>query len=128
MKYGKIILSALISLSFLAMLILPSFLNMCIPDGCTFTPNVCSDGNCFNETVGQHLNEKSQLFTAIIKLQSLVIFIAIVFLFLAVKNYTENENSFFVKFYAKRAVIYSYSNMNYLIEAFSNGIVNPKIY
>jgi len=128
MKYRKIILPIIISLSLLAILILPGLLNMCIPDGCTFRPNVCSDGNCFNETVSQHLNENSQLFTAIVQLQTFIVFAAIIFLFFIVKNYTESENRFFVKFYTKRVAIYSYSSINYLIEAFSNGIVNPKIY
>src|SRR3989339_746202 len=97
----KIILSPLIILSFLAILILPSFFNMCIPDGCTFSPNVCRDGACINETIGQHLGEKSQLFSAIINFQTFVILIVFIVLFFIAKKYVENKKKCFVKFYTK---------------------------
>lgn len=128
MKHIKCVLSFLITLSFLAILILPSFLNMCIPDGCTFSPNVCRDGACLNETVGQHLNEKSQLFTAIVKLQIFFIVAVLIAFAFVIKKDIENKERFFVKFYGRQALLNSFANSNYLIEAFSNGIVNPKIF
>ncbi|MCL5071983.1 MAG: hypothetical protein M1308_13990 [Actinobacteria bacterium] len=128
MKHIKCVLSFLIVLSFLAILILPSFLNMCIPDGCTFRPNVCSDGACFNETIGQHLNEKSQLFTAIVKLQIFFIVAVLIAFAFVIKKDIESNERFFVKFYTWQSLLNPLKSNNYLIEAISNGIVNPKIF
>ncbi|OGZ62865.1 MAG: hypothetical protein A2998_03255 [Candidatus Staskawiczbacteria bacterium RIFCSPLOWO2_01_FULL_37_25b] len=125
----KNILSLLIILSFLAILILPSFLNMCIciADGYTFSPNICRDGVCINETIGQHLNEKSQLFVAIVKWQifSIVFFVS----FFVANKYLKDKKQVYAKSYAKQGPLsYSFNGINYLIEAFSSGIVNPKIF
>ena len=124
----KLILPLLIILSFLAVLILPSFLNMCIPDGCTFSPNVCSDGACFNESIGQHLSEKSQLFTAIVELQIFIALVVFLFLSFVFNKYLEDKKQVYVKAYANQRLLYPLTGINYLIEAFSKGIINPKIF
>ncbi|MDP2741235.1 MAG: hypothetical protein Q8O66_00920 [bacterium] len=107
---------------------LSSFLNMCIPDGCTFSPNVCSDGACFNESIGQHLSEKSQLFTAIVELQIFIVFAVFLVLSFISDKYIEDKKQIYAMSYANQRLLYPFSGINYLIEAFSRGIVNPKIF
>lgn len=127
----KIILPLLILLSFLIIGILPSSLNICMPDGCNFNNNVCDNIACVNETITQHLGERTQLLNAItIEFQSLIILVVILILFFVIQKYLEGGKLVAIKSYVKQKLLNSSSAelFNYLIEAFSNGILHPKIY
>jgi len=128
MKYARILLPFIIFLFLLTVIILPYFFDVCIPDGCRFSViNVCQDGACINESLGQHLGEKSQSFTALVQLQTLIL-TAFLVVFLIVKKIIDDKAYLFVKLYERRRYSFSLFSLNYLIEAFSKGIVNPKIF
>ena len=110
---------------------MPNSLNICIPDGCNFNNSVCDNNTCANETIIQHLGERTQLLNAVtIKFQSLIILGVILIFFFIVKKFLENDKLTITKFYVKQKLLNSSGAklFNYLIEAFSNGILHPKIY
>ena len=126
----KIILPLLILLSLSIIVILPSSLGICIPDGCSFSSGSCGNDVCINETIGQHLSERAQLlnvtpgsFTSVLAMVMLVLF------FIARKNLT-GEKIIITQSYIKQKFLNSCGAklFNYFIEVFSSGILHPKIY
>ncbi len=135
MKIRKALLLFLILLPFAMIVILPSSLNICLPYGCNFNSinAACNSNSCANETTMQHLNERTQLLSATIKLQlfmSLIIFTIIIIAFFAVQKYSENKRLIIEKFYLKQKLLNSscIKLFDYLIKIFSSGILHPKIY
>ncbi len=122
--------SLLILLSFSSAVVLPTSWNICIPSGCNFEKSGCDSDSCANETLDQHLSERTQLLHIPIKFKGLMILaIASVLLFTAQK-YTKFFQLLFIKLYWKRRLFNPPdSNLfNYLVELFSQGILNPKVY
>jgi hypothetical protein len=130
MKYLKIILPLLMLLSFSVIVILPNSLNICIPDGCNFNNNACDNSTCINETVIQHLSERAQFLNATIEFQSFIILAIVLILFFVIQKYLGAGKFVIAKSYVKQKLLNSSGAklFNYLIEAFSNGIIHPKIY
>ena len=132
----KIILALLILFSFFAVVILPASWNICLPDGCSFGDNACTNNSCINETLGKHLNERTSLFSAVVKPQSSLIFLAVVlFAFFAFqkslqKYFLELIKLVTAKLYVKYKLFNSFCSklFDYLLEAFSDGILHPQIY
>jgi hypothetical protein len=104
----------------------------CFPDGCVYKIQnpVCQDGSCFNESLASHLQEKSQFLNAITETSrsSTLFFILLLSLFLAVFFNNKNESYNVSFFYQKFKCTKSYSPFNPLINLFSDGILNPKIF
>ena len=126
----KILLPILILLSLLVIIVLPSSWNICIPDRCSFSSGVCGSNSCANETLSQHLSERTQLFNATINFQQFILLAIVLILFFVVKKYLEDGKLAIAKSYVKQKLLNSpgVKLFNYLIEAFSNGIIHPKIY
>ncbi|MEW6408048.1 MAG: hypothetical protein AB1465_05145 [Patescibacteria group bacterium] len=126
----KIILPFIILLSFFAVLILPTSWSLCIPDGCNFRQPVCSNDSRINETVGQHIGERTSFFNAIVKFQQFFAAIALLFLFIVFQNLLPNLKNL----PAGQLVMYRLDSspetklFNFLILFFSDGILNPKIF
>ena len=112
------------------MAILPNSLNVCIPDGCSFSSGACSYNTCVNETITQHLGEMPQLLNTTIKFQAFIFFLAVLILFSIVKKCFENKKITVTRFYVKQRFLNSSCTklFNYLLGIFSNGILHPKIY
>ena len=126
----KFLLPILILLSLSVIVILPNSFNICFSDGCNFQNRLCDNNACINETIMQHLSERVQLLSATITSPLFIILSIVLILFFAVKKYSADGRAFAVKFYAKQKLLNSFGLklFNYLIEAFSNGIVHPRIY
>lgn len=132
----KIILALLILLSLFVVVILPASLNVCLPDGCSFGSNTCDNTSCIDETLGQHLNERASLFSAVVKSQSSLVLLAVVlFAFFGFQRYLkrcflELIQLVAAKLYVKYKLFNSSCSklFDYLLEAFSDGILHPQIY
>ena len=126
----KFIIPFLIFASFMVFFALPNSLNICIPDGCNFAGNACNDNACVNESVSQHLNERSQFLNITVNLKLLVVLVVFLILFFVVETFSENEKSVIAEFRTKQKLFnLSFVKLfNYLVRAFSDGILNPKIY
>ena len=131
----KFLLPLLILLSFSAIVILPSSLNICLPDGCNFNNanTVCNNNSCADETIISHLGERTQLLSTTIGFQSSILFIIfaiVAAVFFAVQKYSESRKLIAAKDYFKQKLLNSsgVKLFNYLIEIFSSGILHPKIY
>ena len=107
-------------------------LQTCFPDGCVYKIQnpVCQDGSCFNESLASHLQEKSQFLNAITETSrsSTLFFILLFSLFLAVFLNKKKESHSIVFFYQKFKDNRLYIPFNSLINLFSDGILNPKIF
>ena len=119
----------LVVISFFVCFSLPFFINICLPDGCVYNSQnpVCQDGNCINEGVISHLQERSSFMVAIIKgtvsLLYLLFFGVLLFLFFEKKAWLlEYRYKFRI---ILRCFILDY---NSFIVIFARGILNPKIY
>ena len=126
----KKLLPILILLSLLVIIVLPSSWNICIPDRCSFSSGVCGSNSCINETLSQHLSERTRLFNATINFQQFIFLTIVLISFFAVKKYLEDKKIIAARFYVKQKLLNS-SNaklFNYLVEAFSGGIIHPKIF
>ena len=126
----KILLPLLLLLSLLMIIVLPSSLDVCIPDGCSFSGGVCGSNYCVNETLSQHLSERTQLFNATINFQQFTLLAIISMLLFVIKRYLEDGKIIATGFYVKQKLLNSsgVKLFNYLIEAFSGGIIHPQIY
>jgi len=132
----KITLALVILFSFFAVVALPASWNTCLPDGCSFDSNVCDSTSCINETLGQHLDERTSLFSVIVGPQSSTFLFA--FILLAFFAFQESLQKHFLelirfeagKLYAKYKVFSSLCSklVDYLLEAFSSGILHSQIY
>ena len=104
----------------------------CFPDGCVYNLQnpVCQDGSCSNESLTSHLQEKSHFLNALTgtSRSSTLFFILLLSLFLAVllnkEKESHNLNFFYQKFKSNR----THNPFNSLINLFSDGILNPKIF
>lgn len=124
----NIIPTLLILISFVALI---SFsLNMCLPDGCSFSAPVCSDRSCVSETFNQHIQERAQFLNAVVKTDITSLLITTLLLSFVLIGYFKartiqfDYGSFSVKF----KVDSSPNVFNCLVLLFSDGILNPKIY
>lgn len=125
----KTLLITILFLSFFAA-ILPASLSTCIPDGCNFNQPTCGNNSCVNETIGQHLDERAWFSNVIVKFPQLFILAALLILFIAVKNFLTDQKILAIQQYF-RHILRRHPEIklfNPLIEAFSNGILHPKIY
>jgi len=114
------------------MLILPISWDICIPSGCSFNSSTCDNNACINETLGQHISERTSLLNAIIKFQPSIVLLALVLILLFVlqKYLLEVIQLSTTKLYVKYKLFNSSRTklFNYLLEAFSDGILHPRIY
>ena len=126
----KTLLPILILLSFLIIIALLSSWDVCIPDRCSFSSGVCGSNFCVNETLSQHLSERTQLFNVTINFQQFILLTIVLILFFVVKKYLENGKIIAARFYVKQKFLNSSTAklFNYLVEAFSDGIIHPQIY
>lgn len=105
---------------------------VCFPDGCVYNIQnpVCQDGNCFNESLTSHLQEKSQFLNAITGTsRSSTIFFVLLLSLLFVIFYNKKKESYDLSFfYQKFKVDRFYNPFNPWVNLFSDGILNPKIF
>ncbi len=104
----------------------------CFPDGCVYNIQspVCQDGSCFNENLASHLQEKSQFLNATTGTSRsfTIFFVLLLSLFLAIFFNKKKESYDLSFFYQKCKNNRLYHQFNQLIDLFSNGILNPKIF
>ena len=125
----KAILPLIIIISFFVFFASSIFLNVCFPDGCFFDiqNSVCSDGNCVDESLISHLEEKSSFTIAIVNnnlpLYCLLILVILFFIF-----YENNEKLLELQGKIKTALKHYSLDYNLLTLLFAKGILNPKIF
>lgn len=100
---------------------------VCLPDGCVYNPQspVCQDGNCLNEDIESHLQERSSFLVAIVKSILPLLLIIGVLLFLFSNNKTqllEHQGKFKI---VSRFFSFNHNLFTFL---FAKGILNPKIF
>lgn len=103
--------------------------HICLPGGCVFDYRIqtCEDGNCLNEDVGSHLQERLSFLTVITSsgpiLGSLLI-LSVAFFILF-----NNKTSLLICRYRFRTILkyffLDYNSFNFL---FAKGVLHPKIY
>jgi len=102
---------------------------ICLPDGCFFVPQnqVCSDGNCINEDISNHLAERANFLMATVRdNQTLMQLIVLLFVFVSLLNRSSLLLQFCWRF---KTLIRNYSSdHNRLIDLFAKGVLHPKIY
>lgn len=102
---------------------------VCLPDGCFFAPQnqVCIDGNCINEDMGSHLQERASFLMVIVRdNQTLIQLSLLFFVFVLLLNRSSLLLQFCLRF---KALTRNYSSgYNILIDLFAKGVLHPKIY
>ena len=102
---------------------------VCLPDGCFFAPQnqVCSDGNCINEGMSNHLQERSNFLLAVVKdNHQLTQLFILLFLFIFLSNCKRHFSPLNLQF---KSIIKNYAFVhNKLINLFAKGVLHPKIY
>lgn len=102
---------------------------VCLPGGCIFDAQIqaCRDGNCFNEDISSHLQERQSFLTTIIgggPVISSLIILSIAFFLLV-----NNKISLLVSHHRFRIILkyfsFDNSSLNFL---FAKGLLHPKIY
>lgn len=104
-------------------------LEQCLPDGCSFSTQLqtCQDGNCVNEDVGSHLNERSVFLSAVVNDNENLLNLLPLFLFFFIWCYYKPQ--FFGINFKFKLIIKNYAFVhNRLIGLFSKGLLHPKIY
>lgn len=101
---------------------------VCLPDGCIFDSQIqaCRDGNCFNEDISSHLQERLSFLTATTNNNFignlLILSIAFFLLF-------NNKISLLVSHHRFRIILKHFSlDYNLLNFLFTKGLLHPKIY
>lgn len=102
---------------------------VCLPDGCFYAPQVqvCQDGNCMNEDVSDHFEERSDFLLATVKdsQDSGQILITLFVFALSLSN-RPRPSQLNEKF---KSIIKNYALVhNRLINLFAKGVLHPKIY
>jgi hypothetical protein len=122
--YTTTILSVIASL-----FVIISNQQICLPDGCFFAPQnqVCSDGNCINEDMSNHLQERSNFLLAVVKdNQQLAQLLTLFFIFIILLNCKRQFLQLNLQF---KSIIKNYAFVhNRLINLFAKGVLHPKIY
>lgn len=129
MKIKKKIYIATILSIIASFFVIISNQQMCLPDGCFFVlqNQVCSDGNCINEDVSGHLEERGSFLMVIVRdNQTLIQLTLLLFIFVLLLNRSSLLLQFCLRF---KALIKNYSSgYNILIDLFAKGVLHPKIY
>lgn len=121
----KILLSTLM---LLGIVIIFSAWAVCL-DGCIFSNGVCGNGFCGGETLTQHLNKRAQSLNITVGFQLLSILGTILILFFVIQRYLERERFTSASYIRQKFLNSPESKLfNYLIEAFSRGLIHPQIY
>lgn len=102
---------------------------ICLPDGCFYIPQaqVCQDGNCINEDVYEHFDERAGLLLATVKNnQDLGRMLTALFVLVLLLNREPRLSRLNEKF---KSAIKSYALVhNRLVNLFAKGVLHPKIY
>lgn len=125
----KIILSLIIIISFIIFFASSIFLNVCFPDGCFYDiqNSVCRDGNCVDESIISHLEEKSSFVMAIVN-NNLPFFCLLILLILVFIFYENNKKLLELQSKLKVASKHFTLDHNLFTILFAKGILNPKIF
>lgn len=115
-------------LMLLGIVIISSAWTVCL-DGCIFSYDVCGNGFCGGETLNQHLNKRTQSLNITVGFQLLSILGTILILFFVIQRYLERERFTSASYIRQKFLNSPESKLfNYLIEAFSRGLIHPQIY
>lgn len=101
---------------------------VCLPGGCIFDSQTqtCQDGNCFNEDIGTHLQERLAFLTATSNNNFIGSLLILSIAFFLLFN---NKILLSVCYYRFRTILKYFSlNYNSLNFLFAKGLLHPKIY